>query len=421
MRHHTRFAILAATAGLALAAFAWLALRAPQRKGAASMPAALEAAVAEVVAGRRTTPIIGEPAASGEATVTFLARREGGLVPRIVSDVTGWGENTDGTFDFTAGRMTRVGHSEWYSLEATVAPRARVEYLIAYAPADYRIDPYNPRQAAGPRVGGARASEFVMPGYVTPREFEDPAVAPAGSLTEATVQSPALGAACRLIVYIPAGYRNQGEYPVAVLLDLRSNPVSRVLDSLIARRAIEPIVAVLVGPTARGAEHAAGPPLRAFLTEELPAWLASRYAVAADAGGRAIMGISYGAKDALDAALGCGERPDPPAAVGCRTDAFGRLGLLIPGRRIVRADLESVAGRRGRRLRVAILAGLYDRANVGTARGLRQALADAGHAVDYIEVPEGHSAVTWTTHLSDLFVSLFGPVPANSVPGRMRP
>jgi enterochelin esterase-like enzyme len=421
MRRHTRFAILAGTAGLALAAFAWLALRAPQRRDAAFMPAALDAAVAEVEAGRRTTPLVGEPTASGEATVTFLARRAGGLVPRIVSDVTGWGENTDGTFDFTAGTMARVGQSEWYSLETMVAPRARIEYLIAYAPADYRIDPHNPRQAAGPRLGGARASEFVMPGYVAPPEFEDPVAAPEGSLTEATLQSPVLGSACRLIVYTPAGYRDQGDYPVAVLLDLRSGPVSRVLDALIAHRAIQPVVAVLVGPTSRGAEHVAGPPLRAFLTEELPAWLASRYAVAAGADRRAIMGISYGAKDALDAALSCAEGPGPRAAPGCRTDAFGRLGLLIPGRRIVQADLESIAGRRGPRLRVAILAGLYDRANVGTARGLRQALADAGHAVDYIEVPEGHSAVTWATHLGDLLVSLFGTVPANAVPGRTPP
>ena len=60
------------------------------------------------------------------------------------------------------------------------------------------------------------------------------------------------------------------------------------------------------------------------------------------------------------------------------------------------------------RLRVAILAGRYDHANLPTARGLRQALTDAGHAVNYTEVPEGHSAVTWRNHLRDVLVSLFG-------------
>ena len=91
-----------------------------------------------------------------------------------------------------------------------------------------------------------------------------------------------------------------------------------------------------------------------------------------------------------------------------RPTRFDRLGLLIPGRRIGRADIEAIAGRRSHHLRVAILAGQYDRANVATARSVRQALADAGHAVDYTEVPEGHSAVTWTNHLRVVLTSLFG-------------
>ena len=203
---------------------------------------------------------------------------------------------------------------------------------------------------------------------------------------------------CRLIVYTPSGYRDGGGYPVAVFLDLRSGQVSRVLDWLIARRAVEPIVAVFVGPPSGGDGHFTGAPLRRFLRSELPIWMASRYGVSRSAGKRAVIGISFGAKDALDAALSSG------GAAG----GFGRLGLLIPGRRIGRADIAAIAGRRNVHLRVAILAGRYDLANVATARRLRQALADAGHDVAYTEVPEGHSAVTWTNHVGDVLVSLFG-------------
>ena len=39
----------------------------------------------------------------------------------------------------------------------------------------------------------------------------------------------------------------------------------------------------------------------------------------------------------------------------------------------------------------------------------RIALDDAGHVVNYNEVPEGHSPVTWTNHLGWLLVTLFGP------------
>ncbi len=421
MRRHTRFFMLAGAGVFALGVHTWHPVGAQRRGEPAPEAAALDAAVAEIEAGRATTPLIGEPTAAGDATVTFLARLAGGRVPRIVSDVTGWGEHTDGTFDFTVGRMTRVGRTEWYSLQATVAPRARIEYLIAYAPTDYRIDPHNPRQSAGPQFGGARASEFVMPGYVPPPEFANPPVAPAGQVTEVSLESRTLGGSCRLFVYTPTGYRADGDYPVAVVLDLRSGQMSRVLDWLMARRAIEPIVAVFVGPDSISHEQFTGAPLRAFLTDELLAWLASRYGVTTSAGRRAVVGISFGAKDALNAALSCGRAPSAPAAAGCQTDAFGRLGLLIPGRRIVRADIDTIAERSERRVRVAILAGRYDQANVGTARSLRQALADAGHVVDYVEVPEGHSAVTWTTHLGDLLVSLYGPAAGNAAPGLRRP
>jgi enterochelin esterase-like enzyme len=408
MGRHSRLFVLAIAGPLITAGVVgWLALRSQGREQRRPKSTALEAAIVDIEAGRKTTPLIGEPTARGDATVTFLAKRTGGPVPRIVSDVTGWGEHTDGTFDFTAGTMTRVGRTDWYSLQANVVSRARIEYLIAYGETDYRLDPHNPHRSGGPQLGGLPASEFVMPGYLLPQEFTRPPVSSAGLITESTVESRVLGRSCRLIVYTPSGYRDDGNYPVAVFLDARAGQVSRVLDWLIAHQAIEPIVAVFVDPMSRGSQYPTGAPLRRFLTSEVLAWVALRYGVTKSAGGRAVIGISYGAKDALDAAL-------------ASASAFDNVGLLIPGRRISRADIESIAERRSRRLRVAILAGQYDRANVATARGLRQALADAGHAVDYAEVPEGHSAVTWTNHLRVVLVSLFGPGSGKSSPRESR-
>jgi predicted esterase len=60
-------------------------------------------------------------------------------------------------------------------------------------------------------------------------------------------------------------------------------------------------------------------------------------------------------------------------------------------------------------MRAAILAGLYDRANLPTARALRQALDDAGHAVHYVEVPEGHTPTTRRNHVQEVRVALFKP------------
>jgi enterochelin esterase-like enzyme len=356
----------------------------------------IESAIADVESGRRTTPLVGEMTTGGALRVTFLATPSDGRAPRIVSDVTGWGEHLDGSFDFTAGTMTRVGNTGWYSLEAEVAPRARTEYLIAYAPADYRLDPHNPRRSPGREFGGLAASEFTTPGYVPPAEFEAPPTSPAGQISESLVETRLRGGPCRLVVHTPPGYRSDGAHPLAVVLDARTGPVSRVVDWLIAHHSIEPIVAVFVEPQDRGSDHPTEAALRTFVTEFVPTWTSSRYGVSRDARQRAIIGVSYRAKDAIDAARG-------------PTGAFDKVGLLIPGRRISPTDIAVMAVPSPRRLRVAILAGRYDRANIATARDLRDALTKAGHAVDYTEVPEGHSAATWINNLRVVLVSLFGP------------
>jgi enterochelin esterase-like enzyme len=396
-RHRLTSRLLALiVAGILVVAgvWAWRARGGPGGRDAEGVDS-LEAAVSEIETGRRSTPLIGEPGADGQATVTFLARGAEGRVPRVVSDVTGWGESIDGSFDFNAGTMRRVGGTGWYSLEARVAPRSRIEYLFSYGQTDYRPDPHNPRRAAGSLLGGAPASEFVMPGYQLPPEFAGRPPTPAGELHEHSLESRALHRRCSVTVYTPPGYLQDRRYPTAVFIDSGPRQMPRVLDWLIARQSIEPVVAVFALPESVGRDQPARAEMRAFLDEELLKWLTPRYGVALDARSRAVLGISFGARDALDAALSS-------------ADGYGRLGLLIPGRRIGREDLDMIAASRGSRLRVAILAGAYDRSNVPTARSVRQALVDAGHAVEYLEVPEGHSPATFHYHLRDVLVHLFG-------------
>lgn len=355
----------------------------------------LRAAIADVEAGRTTTPLVSATAA-GDFTVTFLAKASGGEAPRIVSDVTGWGERTgDNTFDFTIGRMAPVGRTGWYSLAARVAPAARVEYLIAYGRTVYRPDPHNPRRSAL----GSIHSEVVTPGYVAPRDRSTVPVTDGGRVDEASVPSAALGDSRRVLIYTPPGYRTGRAYPLVVFHDLyaevRECELPARLDTLIAGGEVDPFVGVFADSARRDDGGDAGA-IRTFLGGELPAWIASRYAVRAAADERTIVGVSFGAKDALDAAV--------------TTGAFGRVGLLIPGRRLQSADIASLAAAaRGRPLRLAVLAGRYDRANVDTARSVRRSFAAAGQAVAYSEVPEGHNRATWCNHLGTVLAALFAP------------
>jgi enterochelin esterase-like enzyme len=384
----------------------FLATEWPSEHGLPARPGpSIDDVIEEIEAGRASTPVVIQPAPGSNATVIFLVHSAAGPEPRIVSDVTGWGESPDdSTFDVTIGAMTRVGTTDWYRLTALVAPRSRVEYLVVYGETDYRVDPHNPRRAWSP--GGHAISEFVTADYQPPRELTDPATSPGGRMVEATLDSHALSGPRVMTVYLPPGYRDDGHYPVAVFHSggsvVRAGQAKRVLDWTITQREIEPIVGLFLDSYIAGdpANHE-GPPLRSFLSEEAPEWLASRYSVSTAADDWAVLAKSYGAQDALDAAL-------------APTQIYGGVGLLIPGRRLTPGDLEAFARQGGRRLHIAILAGRYDQANLATADSTRQILAGAGHRIDFIEVPEGHNPSTWRNHFRDVLVSLFGAPGARS-------
>jgi enterochelin esterase-like enzyme len=177
----------------------------------------------------------------------------------------------------------------------------------------------------------------------------------------------------------------------------------RLLDHLIARREIEPIVAVFLESRRSGdSRDYPADAMRRFLASEVPVWAASLFGAGRRGEKRAILGRSYSARETLEAAV-------------APSGAYGKVGLLIPGRRVGREPeiLEMVAQAR-LRMRVVILAGLYDHANLPTAHALRRTLGDSGHVVEYIEVPEGHTATTWRDHLREVFVALFKPRAAGS-------
>lgn len=355
--------------------------------------------IGEIEAGRATTPHIEQPTPGAEAVVTFLVNETGGEVPRIVSDVTGWGVRPDDeTFDLDVGTMVRIGSTDWYRLQTRVAPRARIEYLIVHGRTDYRIDPNNPRRADLHTT--EPVSEMVTPDYVPPPALTEAHVTPRGRTVEGTIESRALGGRRHVITYLPPSYRDNVAYPVAVFHSgwgrVHPAEMPRVLDWLITHRAIEPIIVMfLQSYSPEDTDNHEGPPMRSYLTTEALEWLAERFSATSSPDERAILAVSYGAKDALDAAFA----PGAP---------YGRVGLMIPGRRLTPADLTTFTERSRCRLRVAILAGRYDGANLATAQDAKQSLTQAGHEVDFIEVSEGHNRATWRNHFGDVLVSLFG-------------
>lgn len=327
--------------------------------------------------------------------ITFYAQGDGGSSPRVVSDLTGWGERADGTFDFTVGKMHSIAGTNWFTLTARAEPSARIEYLFTYGAGDYRLDPRNPRTV---RRATGDASELVGSGYESPPEFAEPPTEPAGKITETMVRGQIVNER-RVIVYTPPGYDASHKYRLAVFHDgslvVNTGEAPRVLDWLIAHNVIHPLIAVFVDPVSRADDFRRAAPMRDFVSSELMTWIAERYSVTPIAADHAIIGISAGARGALD-------------AMAAYPGVFGKCGLMIPA--IDESDVSTIPVRHADapQLEVTLLTGKYDRLNAAGAALVRDSLIARGQSVKYIEVAEGHSTITWKTHLRDVLVTLFG-------------
>ena len=327
--------------------------------------------------------------------VTFYAQGDEGSSPRLISDLTGWGERAGGGFDFTVGRMHAIAGTNWFTLTARMDPAARIEYLFAYGVGDFRIDPRNPRKV---RRATGDASEVVGSAYAPPQEFSEPPVVPAGRISEAMVRGRILGER-HVIVYTPPGYDASHQYRVAVFHDgslvVNTGEAPRVLDWLIAHDAIHPLIGVFVDPVSRVDDFERDAPMRDFVASELMTWIADRYSITPLAADHAIIGISAGARGAL-------------AAMAAYPNTFGKSGLMIPAVDLLDTSKIPVRRAEAAQLEVAVLAATYDHLNRGAAQLVRDEAKNRGHAVNYIEVPEGHSTITWKTHMRAVLVTLFG-------------
>src|SRR3954452_16855580 len=105
------------------------------------------------------------------------------------------------------------GTDLWYVI-LEVPEGSRIEYQLEVSRAgrtECHNDPLNPRLSYSP-VGNS--SVCFGPGYVTPAWTVPDAEAPPGRLDDLTVRSRALGSDYPVTLYLPAGFRPTGAYPL---------------------------------------------------------------------------------------------------------------------------------------------------------------------------------------------------------------
>jgi enterochelin esterase-like enzyme len=123
-----------------------------------------------------------------------------------------------------------------------------------------------------------------------------------GNIEAHRLRSEVMGNERRIWVYTPPGYApDERSYPMLVLFDggaaLSLMPTHRLLDSLLADRRIQPMVAVFVDnatDTSRNHELPCSEDFARFIETELVPWVRGKYAVSHDAKDGFVTGVSYG-------------------------------------------------------------------------------------------------------------------------------
>lgn len=350
-----------------------------------------DAAIEKFIAAKGGTPII-----ENQTRLVFLARDVNGKTPRVVGDFNAWalrpgsGQAAQPVYDAAIGKMTRIDGTTWSYLEGTSYTNARAEYVF-YFDAEVVADPLNPRAVqayAGPR------SEVRMPFWVANPEVDDEAPVPAGELLAETLISRQLLGPRRVWIYLPPRYAATPDtlYPVMYVLDggnyVEKMEVPRILDRLIARKAIPPVIAVFSEPGDRQEEYTRNPRWRSFITSELVPLVDKRFRTFPAPDHRLVLGSSLAAYGAVDLAV---EFPS----------VFGLCAALAPPDQVASVIANQAHARAAAvSIRFFVLGGVYD-AMIDGARRLRTTLDGVNAPVTYLEVPEGHNTNTFRNHLDD--------------------
>jgi len=211
--------------------------------------------------------------------------------------------------------------------------------------------------------------------------------------------SRSLGGARRVWFYLPPGYATATDtlYPVIYVLDganyVEKMDAPRILDRLIARKAIPPVIAVFSEPGDRHEEYTRNPKWRAFVSSELVPAVDKRFRTFPAPDHRIIFGSSLAAYGAVDLAV---EFPS----------VFGLCAAIAPPEQSA-SVIANQARARAAAVSISffVLGGVFD-AMIDGARRLRTTLDGVNAPVTYLEVSEGHNTNTFRNHLDDAIRAL---------------
>ena len=300
----------------------------------------------------------------------------------------------------------RLAGTDLWFFVLELPERSRLEYKFEVATGpDQRLinDPLNPLKARDPF---SENSVCLGAGYLTPDWVHlDPEARP-GDLEELTFPSRAFGRDRSVTVYLPARFRRSRRYPLLIIHDgldyLRFAELKTVLDNLIHRMEVAPLVAVMTQPDQRLREYADDAAHGRFLSDELVPLMESRYPLTGNPAARGLMGASFGAVASLAAAW---HNPGFFGLLLLQSGSFGftdigenrRGPLFDPVVRFVNA-FRDAPGRPAEK--IFLSCGTYE-SLIYENRSLVPLLQGTGMRIHYVEARDGHNWDNWRDRLRD--------------------
>jgi enterochelin esterase family protein len=183
---------------------------------------------------------------------------------------------------------------------------SRIEYkfeLVKNGHKELILDPLNDVVAHDPFGANSVCQAF---GYERPEWTLHDAASRHGSLHVRHVESAAFSAEREIQVYLPATFRENRRYPLLVVHDgvdyLKYADLKIVLDNLIHRLEIPPVIVALIESPDRLKEYSGDDRHARFIAEELLPFMNDAYPLVDSADSRCLMGASFGGVASLHAA-----------------------------------------------------------------------------------------------------------------------
>ncbi|KAA3612442.1 MAG: enterochelin esterase [Planctomycetota bacterium] len=195
--------------------------------------------------------------------------------------------------------LRRWPGSHLWTLTMEIPEGSRVEYkleIVQHGQRRWIQDPLNEKLAADPF--GANSVVYGE-GYQTPDWVQPQEDARQGKLVDHHLDSKIFHDRREFQIYLPARFRRTRRYPLVIVHDghdyLKYANLKIVLDNLIHRLEIPPLIAAVTSSAARMREYAGIAEHGNYLVEELLPFVEDHYPLLQEPSDRCLMGASFGA------------------------------------------------------------------------------------------------------------------------------